>query len=373
MISNSLQDLYSFIELLDLSLCNVNTAEKYRYVKPVLLDNGKSHVKVTGLRHPLAERIIDTKYVSHDVNLNCDGICGVLLYGINASGKSMLLKSIGISVVMAQAGLYVPCDTMELSVYTCIVSQVDLVDNFYKNASSFTSEVQGIKNILTLANVGTLVLADELCKGTESTSGASILGSLIYTLIERDVSFVFTSHLHELTKVKFISDLEKLRICHLSIEKGESGVVFNRNLIEGPSDTLYGIKVAEYMNLSKPFISICNEICDVLVNKTDSTVELTPKKSRYNTRKKVLKCEICSHKPKKQEIPLDTHHINFQCTAVNGFIGNYNKNIKGNLVVLCKVCHTSVHSGDITINGYIQTSRGTELDFRKNTDLIELN
>lgn len=366
LINNSQNDIFTFIELLDISVCNAEIAKKYNYSQPTLVNSHKSFVKYTKLRHPLAERIINTKYITHDISLNYDSTTGILLYGINASGKSMLLRSVGLALVMAQSGLYVPCDNMELSVYHSVVSQVDLTDNFYKHSSSFMVEVQGIKNIIAYADNHTIVLADELCKGTESTSGASILGSLIFRLLEKNCSFLFTTHLHELTKVKMITELPKLRICHLSIEKKDGCLVFNRHLNEGPSECLYGIKVAESMNLDKPFISIANEICDILVDNKQTTLELDPKKSRYNAKKRVTKCEICNFKPKKNEIPLDTHHINFQCTAdSSGFINEYHKNVKGNLVVLCKQCHQSVHSGIIHIDGYKNTTKGVQLIWEK--------
>jgi DNA mismatch repair protein MutS len=151
-------------------------------------------------------------------------------------------------------------------------------------------EIQGIKNILGVANERTLVLADELCKGTESVSGAAILGSLVWTLLEKNVSFLLTTHLHELAKVDFISKLPKLRVCHLSVSQENDNIIFNRNLQEGPSETLYGIKVAEYMNLGLPFISTANEICDILLYNKSTSIILDPKKSKYNAKKKVLAC-----------------------------------------------------------------------------------
>jgi DNA mismatch repair protein MutS len=362
-LENIQYNIFTFIELLDISICNYNISTKYKYSQPTLVDSNISSVVYSGLRHPLAERIVDTKWVTHDLSLNHEKT-GILLYGINAAGKSMLLRSVGLAVIMAQSGLYVPCDSMELSVYHHIVSQVDMVDDFYKSSSSFMVEIQGIKNILSVANERTLVLADELCKGTESTSGAAILGSLLTTLLEKKVSFLLTTHLHELTKVDFVSKQPKLRVCHLSIEKHDDNIIFNRELNEGPSETLYGIKVAEYMNLGLPFISTAKEICDILLYNKSTNIILDPKKSKYNTKKKVLACEICTHKPKKNEIPLDTHHINFQCTANSeGFIDHYHKNEPGNLVILCKECHQNVHSGNLIIDGYKKTGRGTKLIF----------
>lgn len=362
-----------FIELVDLAHTNSLLVSEYRYTRPTVSDckNGSS-VSFKGLRNPLGERVCETKWASHDITLGRGDPYGILLYGINAAGKSMLLRSIGMCIVLAQSGFYVPCESMDLCVYKKIVSQVELYDNFLKGQSSFMVEVSGIRSVLNMADQFSLVLADELCKGTESTSGAALLGSLLYTLVERKASFLITTHLHQLVDVDLIRKLPGLRICHLSVSQASDGggVVFDRQLYDGGSSVLYGLKIAEYMNLDKTFVNIAQGISDSISGFVDPNVgrlDLKPTKSRYNTKKKTLKCEVCGYKPTtKKHIPLDTHHIDFQCNANDsGFIGDYHKNELFNLVTLCKECHTSVHSGKLEISGYQSSNKGVRLAFSR--------
>jgi DNA mismatch repair protein MutS len=362
--------MVEYIELIDMSCANIQLITNFRYTRPNIMDSKSGgNVKVTGMRNPLGERISKVKWTSHDISLGTKDQCGILLYGVNASGKSMLLRSIGMCIILAQSGLYVPCDTMELNVYDKIVSQVDLNDNFLKGQSSFMVEIMGLRDILSTSDNKTLVLADELCKGTESTSGAALLGSLVYTLHERNTSFLITTHLHQLHNVDMVTKLENLRICHLSVSKSKEkdNVIFDRELKNGPSEVLYGLKIAEYMNLDKPFLSIAQGISDEISNTIDLSktahLDTIKKKSRYNSRKKTLHCEICLYKPTKNtSIPLDTHHINFQCTAdSDNYIGKYHKNELHNLTTLCKMCHQKVHSGELNISGYKLTNNGIEL------------
>lgn len=358
-----------FIQLVDLAHANHKMSTNYKYSRPILLNTGVSSASFKALRNPLGERVSKTKWTCHDVSLGLDDSIGILLFGINAAGKSMLLRSIGMCIVLAQSGFYVPCDSMELSLYTKIISQVELYDNFLKGQSSFMVEVAGIRNILSVSDSHSLVLADELCKGTESTSGAALLGSLLCTLVERKVSFLITTHLHQLSGVDLIQKLHGLRICHLSVSQNESGgIVFDRQLYNGGSSTLYGLKIAEYMNLDKNFINVAMGISDTITGVSDPNAGkflVKPPGSRYNSRKKTIACEICKYIPtSKKHIPLDTHHIDFQCTAdYNGFINKYHKNELFNLVTLCKDCHTAVHSGTIKIDGYQNQSQGVVLAF----------
>jgi DNA mismatch repair protein MutS len=367
--SEYIHKVVHFIQLVDLAHANHKMSTNYKYSRPILHNKDVSSVSFKALRNPLGERVSKTKWTCHDVSLGIDSSIGLLLYGINAAGKSMLLRSIGMCIVLAQSGFYVPCDSMEISLYTKIISQVELYDNFLKGQSSFMVEVAGIRNILSVSDSHSLVLADELCKGTESTSGAALLGSLLFTLVERKVSFLITTHLHQLSGVDLIQKLHGLRICHLSVSQNESGgIVFDRQLYDGGSSTLYGLKIAEYMNLDKTFINVAMGISDTITGVSDPSAGkflVKPPGSRYNSKKKIVACEICKYTPtSKKHIPLDTHHIDFQCTAdSNGFIDKYHKNELFNLVTLCKDCHVAVHSGTIEIHGYQTSSQGVVLSF----------
>lgn len=357
--------LLEFIEIVDIGLLNVMCKKKYRYCRPVIMECGgedESYFAARGLRHPIIERVNDsTQYVGNDVTLDRENN-GMILYAFNACGKSSLLRSIGLCVVMAQCGLYVPCDSLELRPFRRILTQVDMYDNLWKSHSSFMAEMAGLNKIMKLADSNTLVLSDELTKGTEVKSATSLFCSAVMMLVRKGAKFVFTTHLHDVNKCEQIVQCKRIRICHLSVLIDGDRIVFERKIKPGPTNEMYGIEVAKAMGLGDEFINAAYNIREKLFGKTQVMRE---RKSRYNTKKILDACEVCGYCPKlSTDLPLDTHHINEQNTAdEDNYIGTFHKNSKHNLVCLCKSCHQSVHEGRLMIKGYIATSEGVKLDY----------
>jgi DNA mismatch repair protein MutS len=336
----------------------------YKYCKPEIKENEYSTFQAKGIRHPVIERINqDTMYVPNDVDLN-----GMILYALNSCGKSSLLRSVGLCVIMAQCGLYVPCESFVFTPFFNIVSQVDFHDNILKAQSSFVAEMMGLKKILNVANERTLVLSDELTKGTEAISAASILAAAAIELANRNTKFIFTTHLQDVAKLDQVKKCKNIQICHLSVDISGNNIVFQRKLQDGPCSELYGLEVAKAVGLDKQLLDRSFKIRDFLIGKRKDIV--SNRRSRYNTNKIMDKCEICNYTPvKSTDIPLDCHHINFQCNADNNdFNGHFHKNSKHNLVCLCKQCHQAVHNGNIIIEGYTSTTNGVMLSFHHNDD-----
>ena len=156
----------------------------------------------------------------------------------------------------------------------------------------------------------------------------------------------------------------KLRICHLRVEtdpRDPSKLIYSRRLMEGSGPRSYGILVCESMSLEAEFIKMAKEIRANM--QSDGASITPPSPSKYNAEKMVVNCEICGSPGQ------DVHHINQQCTAdANGMIGGtFHKHSKWNLVSLCKPCHINIHSKapKFQIIGYVQTSNGILLDWRK--------
>lgn len=357
--------LKTFVETTDILNSNVKCKRLYKYCQPTLVDRPTSFVKATGLRHPIIERInTDTAYVPNDIALDTQHN-GMILYALNSCGKSSLLRALGMAVVMAQCGMYVPCDSFEYAPFDNLATQVDMSDNIWKAQSSFVSEMIGLRRIMSLANDKTLVLSDELTKGTEVVSATSIFAATVLELCKKGAKFIFTTHLQDVAKLEEIKSCEAIRIQHLSIEITDDTIVFHRRLQDGPCSELYGLEVAKAVGLDPTLLDLSFEIRNKLVNAKQMV--FSTKKSRYNKNKVLDMCEICGYTPTKAtDIPLDTHHIQFQCNAdQTHFNGHYHKNSKFNLVALCKSCHIKVHEGTFTIHGYIQTTKGTVLSWNK--------
>lgn len=358
--------LKTFVALVDITQCNVKNAEQYKYCRPEVSPNSeddRSFVHVHALRHPVIERISDVPYVPNDVFFGNGNETGMILYGLNAGGKSSLLRSVGLAVVMAQAGLYVPATSMQFSPYDNVVSQVDLHDNLWKGQSSFVSEMIGLRNILKRSGRRTLVLADEVCKGSEVTSATAIFTAVAKVLSEKGATFMFTTHLHDVAEL--VQDVDGIRVCHLSVDVDRGGdITFERTLKDGPCDKLYGLEVARAIDIDRTFVDEAFTIRNRLNGDLD---RFSGKTSKYNAKKILRACQVCGHAPKtKREIPLDVHHIKFQCHAdAQGYIGHTYKHAKSNLVTLCKECHQDAHSGLLTIDGYVQTTKGVKLQYKR--------
>lgn len=339
---NTLNNIVKFVAELDVVCSSAKASVKYAYHRPKLVKNDGSTVKFKGIRHPLIERIIDSEYVTNDLNLNGDGI---LLYGLNSVGKSSLLRSIGCNVVLAQAGMFVACEEMELTPFSLLFSKISSVDNLFQGQSTFISEMTELRSILRGADKTSLILADELCSGTESLSATSIVATTLLELLSRETCFLFSTHLHSLAELEEIKNNEKLSIYHFAIAINDNGEVdYIRKLQKGQGDTLYGLEIARTLTFSPEFMRKAFEIRAEMEGKENKI--LSTKKSRYNSDVYVHSCEKCGKERGESGGFLETHHINFQCTAdKNGVInGKFHKNEKHNLVVLCRDCHTTLHS-----------------------------
>ena len=351
---NLFNSIINDIEIIDYSTTNAYNSILYKYCRPKIKDNdSKSYLNLKQVRHPIIEIINEEiKYIANDIELGNEQD-GILLYGMNSAGKSSLMKSIGLSIIMAQAGMFVPCKKMEYYPYNKLYSRIPGGDNIFKGQSTFVGEISEIRNILKCADDKTLIIGDELCSGTETNSAIAIVSAGILDLIKKESSFIFATHLHELADMNRIKEIEKLNIKHLSVKYNNSKnmLVFDRKLKDGPGDSIYGLEVCRSLDLDSDFLKLANEIRQEVLG-IDKLVNF--KKSKYNANLIVDKCNIC-----KTQDATETHHIHFQKDADdNGFIEHYHKNKKFNLVGLCEKCHDRIHNGELEIGQATMTSNG---------------
>ena len=340
------------------TVCAKN-AFKFRYTKPIIdIVSKKSYIKAKNIRHPIVERInTQVEYIGNDIVLGIDDIDGMLLYGVNSAGKSTISKSIAIAIVMAQAGMYVPCDEMIYHPYKKIFTRIPTGDDLFRGLSTFSVEICELRNILKRADEFSLVCGDELASGTEQISGISIVSASIIQLSTKKTSFIFATHLHDLTKIPQINAIRNLKVYHLSVSYNENlgKLIYDRLLKEGQGSSLYGIEVCKSLNMGNEFLSLANQIRQEYMELDRGIVN--DKKSRYNTKKYVDVCNICNEKAS------EVHHIKEQENAdSDGFIDKIHKNVLHNLVNVCNQCHNMIHQEKIKIKGYVQTEDGIKLD-----------
>lgn len=366
-----------FISLVDFIKSGAKTAKLYNYCKPnIVLDennNNKrldySYISCKKLRHPIIERIkTDTEYIPHDINLGKD-LNGMLVYGHNGVGKSVLQKAIGTSVIMAQAGLYVPAEFYEYSPYSSIYARISGNDDIYRGLSSFGLEMSELSAIMKRSGPRTLVISDELTKGTEHISGIAIVATTVITLAETKSSFICATHIHELAQMQRIKQLSNVKVFHLTVnyDKEKDLLIFDRQLKEGPGESFYGLVVAKYILKNNKFMKLAQEIKNEILEQPNML--LVDKKSHFNTEVIMDHCEVCNKKnnPNNTKVGLlEVHHIINQKYCSKGFSIEKSyipMNNKSNLVVLCKNCHYNVHHNKLKINGFKDTSKGRIIDY----------
>ncbi len=295
------------------------------------------------------ERInADLKYVPNDIVLDQKGL---LLFGVNAAGKSSILKSIALAVYMAHAGMFVAAGEFELTPMEHLFTRMSSQDNIYEGKSTFVSELFELRKILKAANSKTLVVGDEMCNSTESSSAVSIVGATIKILKERKSLFAFATHLHEISKVDVVHDVN---ICHMGVKYRDGILVYDRVLQEGQGEMLYGLEVAKAMDLGPSFMSIAMGIRRQVLDIQESLVNT--RRSKYNKKVYVDVCQSCKVKP-AQEV----HHMIPQRMAdAHGRIGHMNKNASHNLVPLCSDCHDMIHKESREVT-WAMTSKGRVL------------
>lgn len=321
-------------------------------------ESESSYILANGLRHPIIEKINKkTKFVPNDINLG--GLCynGMLLHGLNSCGKSILLKSVGISIILAQMGCFVPAASYKFVPFTRLISRVTYDDNMYKDQSSFIVEMIEMRTILRYSNKNTLILGDEVCKGTETVSAISIVSSAIKKLCDKKAPFIFTTHLHDISELEDIKKLSSLWICHLHAEITLDEIIYERKLKDGKGPNIYGIEVCKYLELGDDFIKNCYDTRKELLGNSNEIV--STHKSRYNQKMYVYKCVECG-----KTKTLETHHLGEQHTAdSNGIIHEeipYHKDILPNLVTICKDCHQKLHQMGFKLEKK-QTNRGVKI------------
>jgi len=372
-----MEKLIAFIGEIDFAISGAKCAKSNNYTKPEIVD--KECLEFIALRHPIIEsREENGIYIPNDIYFgskdytthnhitleasNGKDVKGILLYGINSSGKSSLMKSVGIAVIMAQAGLYVPAVSMRFSLVDKLFTRIVSKDNLYKGLSTFAIEMLELKNIFNRATANSLILGDEISHGTETYSALSIVSSAIVKLSKIESFFIFATHLHQLPQIKQIKELKSLIFLHLGVTYDEVNdkLIYNRKLEIGSGSTLYGLEFAKALHLDREFLDLAYKIRKELTN-TYSEVELLKKqkKSRYNKRVFLTKCAICN------EAVEDVHHITPKKEANGNFIEHFKTNHKYNLIPLCKKHHDMVHNGKLIISGFVMSDEGLKLSYQE--------
>ena len=338
---------------LDVLLNKCHIAQKYNYTAPTIDQSAtKSFVHAYDLRHILIEQInTDEIYVTNDVILGRrqeeeeekeEETNGMLMFGTNTGGKTSLMRALGTAIILAQAGMYVPCKRFLFKPYKSIYSRILNQDNFFKGQSTFSVEMSELRVILQYADENSLVLGDELCSGTETVSALSIMMASLIRLHERKSSFMFATHFHEIVDFEELNQLERLKCFHvgLTYDAQTESLIYDRKLKPGSGSRSYGLEVCESLYMDKAFLEQAYNLRKKHFPEHEGS--LNHEKTKYNSKKIKGECERCG-KPS-----VEIHHLQEQHKADtnNGYIEGFHKNHPANLMALCEECHLTMHKED---------------------------
>lgn len=273
-----IQDTAGKVAELDVIFALAETAYLNDYVRPQIDLNGKIEIK--GGRHPVVERFLaDTRFVPNDIKLNGDDSRFAIITGPNMGGKSTFMRQTALLVIMAQMGSFIPADKAEIGLVDKIFTRVGASDDLAAGQSTFMLEMVEVANILHNATEDSLVILDEIGRGTSTYDGLSIARSVSeYILAKIKSRTLFATHYHELTSLS-----DKLEgIVNLCVSVNETGdsVVFLKKVLPGKADKSYGIHVAKLAGLPESVIERANVILEGLENnkpnKEDKSMIIQP-------------------------------------------------------------------------------------------------
>lgn len=346
-----LESIAQFLGKTDVLFSKTFIAKEYHYCCPQIKPDTDTHtspsfVQAEGLRHAIIEHIQTREiYVANDISLDPDQDLGILLYGTNAVGKTSLIRALGIAVVMAQAGFFVPCTSFVYRPYTAIFSRILGNDDLFKGLSTFAVEMSELRVILKMSDQNSLILGDELCSGTETESALSIFVAGLMDLHKKRSSFIFATHFHEIIRYDEIKEMQNLTLKHMAVtyDRELDRLVYDRRLMDGAGNRMYGLEVCKSLHLPNEFLEKAFEIRRKYFPETKG--ELSHPVSRYNAAKIRGKCEMCF-----TELGSEVHHIQPQRNAdpKTGFIEIdkthvFHKNHIANLMSICEKCHLNIH------------------------------
>jgi DNA mismatch repair protein MutS len=357
--SDTFEKISIFSNTIDFVKSCAKCAVLNKYCKPIIKDVGKSFVNTKTLRHPSIEKILQkTQYIPNDCNIG-DDVDGMLLYGPNSSGKSSYLRSIGISVMLAQSGMYVPAEEFIYGIYKKLSIKITGADDIYTSKSYFTNECLHVKNFLQIADPNTLIIGDELFKGTETSSEIALVASVVSSLSQKKCTFIFATHLHQILELDIVNSCSNVQPFHIDMIITPDKLEHDRKIKKGKCVKQYGVEIASFLGLETEFISKAYKTRNLLLE--GKTEYLSTKTSNYNSSIYMDKCKVCD-----STTNLITHHIVYQNEFLEGSKIPFDKNAPHNLAVICEKCHNEVHNGNLKIKGYIETGEGTKLDFSRN-------
>ena len=259
-----LQRISKIISEIDVLQAFATVSEENNYVRPLLTND--STLEIIEGRHPVVEKVLnDSVYVANDIVM--DNNTNILLItGPNMAGKSTYMRQLAITVIMAQIGCFVPANSAKIPIFDAIYTRIGASDDLVSGESTFMVEMMEANNAISSATKNSLILFDELGRGTATFDGMALAQSIIEYIHDKiGAKTLFSTHYHELTDLE--NNLKHLRNVHVSATLENGNLTFLHKIKEGSIDKSYGIHVAKLANLHDEVIKRANQILEVYENK----------------------------------------------------------------------------------------------------------
>mgnify|MGYP004454947433 FL=1 len=258
-----LQNISKVISEIDVLQSFSFISEKYNYVRPVISEYNE--LNVINSRHPVVERVIKEEYVKNDIIMDKNTNI-LLITGPNMAGKSTYMRQLGIIVIMAQIGSFVPAESAKIPVFDKIFTRIGASDDLVSGESTFMVEMKEASNAIKNATKNSLILFDELGRGTATFDGMSLAEAILEYIHDYiGCKTLFSTHYHELTDLE--RKLKYLKNKHVSAEEKDGEVIFLHKIKDGSVDKSYGINVAKLAGLPSEVIDRASDILSVYENK----------------------------------------------------------------------------------------------------------
>lgn len=278
--TKELQLISRVLAELDVLLSFATAAAENRYSRPVLEDNGE--IRIKGGRHPVVEKTLGVNvFIQNDTSMNFKDARFILITGPNMAGKSTYMRQIALICLLSQIGSFVPADQAKLPIIDRIFTRIGAMDDIYAGQSTFMVEMTETANIINNATSRSLIILDEIGRGTSTFDGMSIAASVAEFIHDKIKAFtLFATHYHEITQLA--GKHPGMKNFNTLVEKEGERIIFMHRIVEGPADQSYGIEVAKLAGLPGEIIGRAKEIY-----KTLEMVEKDVAKAKRNARQKI--------------------------------------------------------------------------------------
>lgn len=265
-----LQEVSKMISYYDVMQSLSTVSEECNFVRPNI--NDEHNVRIIEGKHPVVEKVIKDEYVSNDIIMD-NNTDILMITGPNMSGKSTYMRCLAIIVILNQIGSFVPAKEADLPIFDKIFTRIGASDDLVGGESTFMVEMKESAYALKNATKNSLILFDELGRGTSTYDGMSLAGSIItYISKHLNCKTMFSTHYHELTKMSEYTP--GIKNVHVRVEETNGEVIFLHKVMEGAVDKSYGINVAKLANLPKEVITEAEKLLNMYENKSNEKTHI---------------------------------------------------------------------------------------------------